>query len=130
MSLDIALGNDLPTIWYQIATGRQPSPPRQRRRPPAFWHDAVSSYVGFAVRFLRGPERQGIVHHAVGRFVAPSVGAVFDWRDPLPGVLFALLHLRHPRTFMRQFLVDVELAPSADALAPGQDGRPWADHSL
>jgi D-aspartate ligase len=131
MSLDIALGNDLPRIWYESVTGTMLRRSQPRRRPPAFWHDAVSSYVGFAVRFLRGPERQGIVRHASGRFVAPSVGAASDWRDPVPGVLFALLHLRHPRAFMRQFLVDIELSPtSASPLAPGEDGRPWADHSL
>jgi predicted ATP-grasp superfamily ATP-dependent carboligase len=131
MSLDIALGNDLPRIWYESVTGTELRRSAPRHPPPGFWHDAVSSYVGFAVRLLRGPERAAIVRHALGRLGTPSVGAAFEWRDPLPGVLFALLHLRHPRAFMRQFLVDVELSPpSASALARGEDGRPWADHSL
>ena len=46
-----------------------------RAHPPQFWHDAVASYVGFAVRFVRGPERRHIVEHAVGRAKASKVGA-------------------------------------------------------
>jgi hypothetical protein len=131
MSLDIALGNDLPRLWYESVTGTRLPRSSPRRRPPTFWHDAVSSYVGFALRLLRGPARHVIVRRGFGRLFAPSVEAAFDWRDPVPGVLFALLHLRHPRAFMRQFLVDVELSPpSTRALASGEDGRPWADHSL
>ena len=32
-----------------------------------------------------------------------------EWGDPLPGVIFALEHLRHPRAFVRPFLTDNEL---------------------
>ena len=120
MSLDIALGNDLPRIWYESVTGTQLRPSAPLGRPPAFWHDAVSSYLGFALRGFRGPERQTIVRHALGRFARPSVGAAFDWRDPLPGVLFARCTSAIPRAFMRQFLVDIELSPpSPSALARG-----------
>jgi predicted ATP-grasp superfamily ATP-dependent carboligase len=131
IALDIALGNDLPRIWYESVTGSPLRSPMPQRRPPAFWHDAVSSYAGLGVRLLRGPDRPAILRHALGRFNAPRVEAAFDVRDPVPGVLFALLHLRHPRSFIRQFFVDIELTPpSARAMAPGDDGRPWADHSL
>ena len=71
---------------------------------------ASSSYVGFAVRFARGPRR------GARSLATPwsgssrrSVGAMFEWRDPLPGVLFGLAHLRHPRALIRPFLVDIEL---------------------
>ena len=65
---------------------------------------------------LRGPRRVGIARHAWGRVVAPTVGAMHDWGDPLPGFRFVADHLRHPRAFIRPFLVDSEL--------PGTDGRP------
>jgi D-aspartate ligase len=116
MSLDIALGNDLPVLWYNDVAGAKLPTARARRRPPHFWHDAFGSYVGFAVRLFQGPRRPRIAGHAWGRVVAPSVGAMHDWRDPMPGLRFGLGHLRHPRAFVRPFLVDTEVAvaPSGD----------------
>jgi hypothetical protein len=113
MSLDIALGNDLPMLWYNDVTGADlpTAPPRARR--PRFWHDALGSYVGFGVRVLRGPRRVAIAGHALGRVRAPSVGAMHEWRDPVPGIRFGLGHLRHPRAFVRPFLVDTEVADDA-----------------
>jgi D-aspartate ligase len=117
MSLDIALGNDLPRIWYHTVTGTRLPVAAPRVHPPEFWHDAVASYVGFIVRFVRGPERSHIVGHAFGRAGAHKVGAAFDWRDPVPGILFGLAHLRHPRALIRPFVRDVELGPEAFASA-------------
>ncbi len=59
IALDIALGRDLPVLWYRAVTGEDVpvSPPCARR--PQYWHDAVTSYVGFGVRFLRGPALPG-----------------------------------------------------------------------
>ena len=109
MSLDIGRGNDLPLLWYNDVAGTSLRSPTRRRRPAQLWHDAIGSYVGFAVRFLRGPRRIGIARHAWGRIVAPTVGAMHDWGDPLPGFRFVADHLRHPRAFMRPYLVDSEL---------------------
>jgi predicted ATP-grasp superfamily ATP-dependent carboligase len=120
MSLDIALGNDLPVLWYNDVTGSTLPTARARRRPPHFWHDALGSYVGFAVRFLRGPRRSMIAGHAWGRATAPSVGAMHDWRDPLPGLRFGIAHLRHPRAFVRPFLVDTEVTDAENHLL-GED---------
>jgi D-aspartate ligase len=116
MSLDIGRGDDLPMLWYNDVTGAAlPAAPTRGRRAE-LWHDAIGSYVGFAVRFVRGPRRIGIAKHAWGRLVAPTVGAMHDWRDPLPGIRFALDHLRHPRAFVRPFLIDSEMR--------GRDVRP------
>jgi hypothetical protein len=49
-----------------------------------------------------------LLYRAVDIARSPKVGAAFAWSDPLPGVLFGLGHLRHPRSFLRQFFVDVE----------------------
>ena len=116
MSLDIGRGNDLPLLWYNDVAGTSLRSATRRRRSAELWHDAIGSYVGFAVRFLRGPRRVGIARHAWGRIVAPTVGAMHDWGDPLPGFRFVAHHLRHPRAFMRPYLVDSELQ--------GTDGRP------
>jgi predicted ATP-grasp superfamily ATP-dependent carboligase len=113
ISLDIALGHDLPVLWYNDVTGAALPSARARRRTPRFWHDAFGSYVGFAVRFLRGPRRGSIAEHAWGRLAAPSVGAMHEWSDPVPGFRFGLGHLRHPRAFVRPFLVDTEVAATA-----------------
>jgi D-aspartate ligase len=111
MSLDIALGFDLPRLWYESVTRRRLPAAPPRSRPPAFWHEGVSSYVGLLVRILSGPERARILSHAAGRVRRPKVGAAFDWRDPLPGLLFGLAHLRHPRALVRPFVRDIELGP-------------------
>jgi hypothetical protein len=116
MSLDIGRGNDLPLLWYNDVTGAALAGRRPRRRTPQLWHDALGSYIGFAVRFARGPRRGAIAKHAWGRVVAPTVGAMHEWRDPLPGIQFALDHLRHPRAFMRPYLIDSEMR--------GRDRRP------
>ncbi len=117
MSLDMARGNDLPRLWYQTVTGIRLPVAAPRAHPPEFWHDAVASYVGFIVRVVRGPERRHIVGHALGRAQASKVGAAFEWRDPVPGILFGLSHLRHPRALIRPFVRDVELGPDAFANA-------------
>ena len=109
MSLDIAVGNDLPRLWYQSVTGTRLSPARTRRRRPDLWHDAVASHLDFAARLLRGPERRAILRDGFGRTATTKVGAAFEWRDPLPGTIFGLMHLRHPRALLRQFLVDIEV---------------------
>ena len=78
----------------------------------------MSSYARLAVGVARGPGRIKRLGEAVDVVRSPKVGAAFAWADPLPGVVFGLGHLRHPRSFLRQFFVDVE-CPAASA-----DGRP------
>lgn len=125
LTLDIALGRDLPVLWYNDVTGSDLPGAPPARRPPRFWHDAVGSYVGFGVRLARGPHRKYIAEHAWGRMVSPSVGAMHEWRDPLPGLRFGLAHFRHPRAFLRPFLVDTEVVPGVVADVDGSplDGR-------
>ena len=109
MTLDIGRGNDLPMIWYNdVATASLPTRPALRR-PPVVWHDAIGCYVEFAVRLARGPGRRAVARHAWDRLSGPSVGAMHEWTDPLPGLVFALDHLRHPRAFVRPFITDSEL---------------------
>jgi hypothetical protein len=109
MSLDMAHGHDLPVLWYNdVAGASAPTRPAQRR-PPQIWHDAAASYMDLAVRVGRGPHRLAVAREVWGRFRSPSVGAMHDWLDPLPGVVFAWKHVRHPRAFVRTFVTDSEL---------------------
>lgn len=114
MSLDMALGNDLPVLWYNDVTGAGLRTALPAARSPRFWHDAFGSYVGFAVRFARGPRRHRIAAHGFGRLRTPRVGAMHEWDDPLPGVRFGIQHVRHPRAFVRPFLQDTEIAAPID----------------
>jgi D-aspartate ligase len=116
MSLDMGRGSDLPLLWYNDVAGASLRSGMQRRRSAELWHDAIGSYVGFGVRFIRGPRRIGIARRAWARIVAPTVGAMHDWRDPMPGVRFVADHVRHPRAFLRPYLFDSEML--------GTDGRP------
>jgi D-aspartate ligase len=115
IALDIALGNDLPRLWYTSVTGTVLEPAAPHNPPPRYWHEAVTSYVGLGVRFARGPRRGAILRHALWRSRAPRVEAAFERHDPLPGLLFASAHLRHPRSLLRPFLRDVELSPDRSA---------------
>ena len=117
MSLDIALGNDLPRIWYEAVTGDVLGVTTAPRRLPAFWQDTLSVYVETMVKLVGGPDRGTVARNAIRRARAPKVDAAFQGRDPLPGLMFGLGRLRHPRSFIRQFLVDVEVASSS-----GDDG--------
>jgi D-aspartate ligase len=116
MSLDIGRGHDLPLLWYNDVAGTTLASRGRRGRPAELWHDALGSYVAFLVRLARGPNRRWIAHRGWLRFKAPSVGAMHEWSDPLPGIRFVLDHLRHPRAFMRPFFMDSEMR--------GRDVRP------
>jgi D-aspartate ligase len=108
ISLDIALGNDLPRLWYEELTGTElPSTPAVHPRPE-FWHDTASTYAELAVRLLRGPDRRNTLDRARDRLSTPRVGAMFDRRDPLPGLVYGLQQVRHPRSFMKPILAKVE----------------------
>ena len=126
MTLDIGRGSDLPMLWYNdVAAASLPTRPA-RRRPPEVWHNAIGCYVEFAVRFVRGPRRRAVARHTWERLLRPNVGPMHEWRDPLPGAVFALHHLRHPRALVRPFLTDSELCTTEVGLHvledPGDGG--------
>jgi predicted ATP-grasp superfamily ATP-dependent carboligase len=118
ISLDIALGNDLPRLWYESVTGTTLPVAAPMDPAPEFWHDTASTYMGFAVRLVRGPHRGAILDHAVDRLRTPRVGAIFDRKDPLPGLVYGLRLLRHPRAFIRPLLADIEVPGAPSSVAP------------
>jgi D-aspartate ligase len=126
MTLDVGRGNDLPVLWYNDVAGTSLPTRPPRRRPPGMWNDATGCYAELAVRLACGPGRGEIARHAWNRARGPSVGAMHEWGDPLPGAVFALNHFRHPRAFVRPMITDNELRDGIVPQAledPGAGGR-------
>jgi predicted ATP-grasp superfamily ATP-dependent carboligase len=121
MTLDMATGRDLPRLWYESVTGARLGMTAPIARVPRLWHDGVASYAGLVAGVARGPARVMAVRRALEIVRSPKVGAAFTWSDPLPGVVFGVGHLRHPRSFLRQFFRDVECAA---VRRTSDDGRP------
>ena len=104
MALDLALGNDLPWLWYQST--RQVvaplAPPASHRMLEARF--SIPHAVGrgilrlFGRRFPAGPRRR---HGSVPGSVLPMLG---HWSDPLPLLVSNARLLRHPRGLMRPFV--------------------------
>ncbi len=107
IALDIARGNDLPRLWYGLATGEAtpaaPPAPRAGR-----WVHSIPFHVGAWVKLMKGPERLGRARAYVEalRSSPAPVDVVNDVRDPLPTLLFAAKMLRHPGGLIRPFLAD------------------------
>jgi hypothetical protein len=118
ISLDIALGNDLPRLWYESVTDTAlgSTPPVAPR--PEFWHDAGASYLELAVRFARGPGRAAVLGEGRDRMRTPHVNAMHDRRDPLPGLVYELQKLRHPRALVKPLLMDIEVPGTPKAVGP------------
>ncbi len=104
LTLDIARGNDLPALWYESVTGCSVVRQRPPVSPPLRWQMAVPLLTDLTVSIATGPERVSNLRElklALGR---SSVGAVADWRDPLPGMMFNRSFLRHPGGLVRPYL--------------------------
>jgi D-aspartate ligase len=127
MTLDMASGHDLPRLWYESVTGTRLGVAAPVVTRPRLWLDGVASYAGVAAGAVRGPARTAALGHLLDLARSPKVGAAFAWSDPLPGVLFGLGHLRHPRAFLRQLFVDVECPVTGEA---HDDAHPSAELEL
>ena len=77
----------------------------------------VTSYLGLIFRMAHGPHRTAVARDALHRITAPAVGAIHEWRDPLPGLRFAAGFFRRPRGLLRQFVSDIEVVDATDAVA-------------
>jgi predicted ATP-grasp superfamily ATP-dependent carboligase len=105
LSLDIALGRDLPSVWYQSVTGTVLPAGDPPRGAAPVWYQGVPFYVGALVRAVEGPQRRRAVTTAARMLLQRRVGALHQWGDPLPGLVFAANFLKHPRALVRQLRV-------------------------
>jgi D-aspartate ligase len=111
ISLDVQRGNDLPLLWYRVATGAAVELRRDVRHD-VVWKHAVPYAVQRAVRLLRGGERTAPASREV-------VDVVHDRRDPLPTLPFVATMLRHPGGLIRPFLRAPAERPDEARLALG-----------
>jgi D-aspartate ligase len=107
MSLDRRRGCDLPMQWYRSVAGLPVE--RQDAAPgPLYWRSSVPLAAELAVRTLGGPGRSEQLGTVRDLLRVPSVGAAFDWSDPLPALALGAKYLRHPGGLLRPYLRDVE----------------------
>ena len=79
-----------PCCWYRSVTGEdRPTAAPAASAAAATGTTAVTSYVGFAVRFVTrtAPRRRRCRTRPPGH-CRRAVGAMFEWRDPLPGLRY------------------------------------------
>jgi D-aspartate ligase len=129
MALDLALGNDLPWLWYQ-STRQVVTPltvPKSARVIEARF--SIPHAVGrgilrlFGRRFPAGPSKR---HGSAPRRVLPMLG---HWSDPLPLIVSNARLLRHPGGLMRPFVAAArqereahERAASSSSASAGDPG--------
>lgn len=102
LSLDMALGHDLPWLWFQSTLApvvREPSPPNpiviEARLGLPYW-------MGRAARWLLGLARQRDTSTGERALkVDKRISMLGHWADPIPLMLRAIWLMRHPRSLIR-----------------------------
>lgn len=103
ITFDLARGNDLPHLWYQLAKGAtlpKRAPPKEGVR----WLHAIPYHVGHWVGLVTGPSRlpraQAYLHNMRGK----TVDIINDVHDPLPSLAHTAYMFRHPGGLIKPFL--------------------------
>ncbi len=104
IGLDIALGNDLPWLWYRSTLAPLPPGPPAVPTDGLEWRLPLPFHAAHWVAVALGPDRGTELRGYVGALGRASVCAFGSWRDPLPKLLSALLLLRHPGGLIRPFV--------------------------
>ncbi len=104
ITLEVARGNDLPALWYQLVTGASLPAGNTRAPLPEVWQSGLTYYPGAIASVLAGPHRRDRAGDFVRTLRRPTVGSIFQWRDPMPSLVLASAVLRNPTTVIRPFL--------------------------
>lgn len=104
IDLDIALGNDLPWLWYRSTLAPLPPGPPVVPTDVLEWRLPLPFHAAHWVAFALGPYRGTELRDYFGALRRPSVSAFGSWRDPLPKLLSTLRLLRHPGGLVRPFV--------------------------
>ena len=103
IALDIARGNDLPSLWYRLANGEEvaacASPEDDVR-----WVHAIPYHLGQWIGVVTGPARLERLSVYVDTLKHRHIDVVLDSSDPLPAIAFTAKMLRHPGGLVRPFL--------------------------
>ncbi len=103
IALDIARGNDLPSLWYRLANGEEVMPcasPHDDVR----WVHAIPYHLGQWIGVVTGPARLERLSVYMDTLKHRHIDVVGDSRDPLPAIAFTAKMLRHPGGLVRPFL--------------------------
>ncbi len=102
ITFDIARHNDLPMLWYGLATGA-PLPKLPPGSGQVRWIHAIPYHVGHWVGMAAGPNRGERLHSYVTHLKGRTVDIIHDRGDPLPSLAHAAYMLRHPGGLVRPF---------------------------
>jgi len=108
ITLDLAVGNDLPLLWYQLAIGERVQPTGLARRR-ARWFHSLPYTAREAIACVRGPARRTRARNYLRSRLLPHVDIAFDAHDPLSSLSFWFTMLRHPGSLVRPFLREERL---------------------
>ncbi len=101
--LDMAIGNDLPWLWWLTTLGAVARRPLPDNYPQMECRFVIPYLVGRTIRRLSGP--RGVGHGPADVDVAtPWVSMLGLRSDPLPMLIANLRLLRHPGSLVRPYL--------------------------
>lgn len=104
LSLDMALGNDLPWLWYRATVGagaQQPISPLPRVIES---RQRIPYQLNRCICLLLGDRAEGKMCADPAPKADQIVSMVGSWTDPVPHVLANLRLLRHPRALVGPYV--------------------------
>lgn len=104
VSLEVARGNDLPGLWYRLATGAELAALPAHDPAPEVWQSGTTYLPGAVLGIVAGPDRRRRLRELRSLMRRPRVGSIYDGDDRKPAAVLALTLLRHPGSFVRPFL--------------------------
>jgi predicted ATP-grasp superfamily ATP-dependent carboligase len=108
VALDMAVGNDLPWLWWQTTIDAVQAGARNEVRPPLECRFIVPYYTAHVIRRLLGPHaKSDDANQTEDR--APWISMVGSRSDPIPMLLAQLRILKlipHPRGLVRPYLAE------------------------
>ena len=109
MMLDIALGADLPGLWYESTLGVPVAQPVHYAGEPVECRFAVPYYSARIAGWLAGSRARAAGETGVGKS-RRWVSMLGGWSDPVPMLVMNLRVLRHPRSLVRPHFAAVRRA--------------------
>jgi len=104
VALEIARGNDLPALWYRMATGIELRPLPQVSPQPEVWQSGLTYLPGAVMDIAAGPDRSTKLAAFRELMARPRVGSIYDRDDPKPARALVIDMLRHPGSIIRPFI--------------------------
>jgi D-aspartate ligase len=103
IAFDIARNNDLPLLWYHMATGAKLSA-LPAASDDVKWLHSIPYHVGNVIGVLKGPGRKERLATYVENMRGKTVDIINDVSDPMPSVAHTYFMLRHPGGLIKPFL--------------------------